>query len=117
MAGFLKVAINVICMVFGVLLIFYSILLMMAYWLDMFNVLMDFSVLNFMTNKRLYPIYSSEDTSYLNGGEDVKYVTFWNMLLIMLIGIAFGVAFIYATPIIKMLVYIYFNIIEWVGVV
>jgi hypothetical protein len=118
LASQLMTIIRVITMVFGVLIIFYSITLVLAYWIDIFNVLMEFSILNLLTNKRLYPISTKEDLEYITYSKgDVKYVTFWNVLFIMICGIAVGLVFIYTTPILEFLSYAYYKITSWVGVI
>jgi hypothetical protein len=107
---------RVVTMVFGVLIIFYSMILVMAYWLDVFNVLLEFSLLNFLTFKRLYPITSKDDIEYISySGGDVKYVTFWNIIFIMIVGVAIGVLFIFTSPVIEFLVWVYFKLTTWVG--
>lgn len=107
---------RVVTMIFGVLLIFYSILLVIAYWLDIFNVLLEFSFLNLLTFKRLYPISNEEDLDYVTySNGEVKYVTFWKVLIIMIIGISIGIVFVFTQPIIEFLVWVYYKITSWVG--
>lgn len=110
--------IRVITIIFGVFLIVYSILLGIAYWLDIFNVLVDFSLLNMISFRRYYPITSKEDISYITydrGG--VRYITFFGLLVVILSGIAIGVMFIFATPIIEFLIYVYDRVVTWTGVI
>jgi hypothetical protein len=110
--------VRVITLIFGVFLIAYSTLLVMFYWLDIFNVLVEFSFVNLMTFHRLYPISSQEDLSYITYSKgDVKYVTFWNVFFIFLCGVSIGLVFIFSQPIIDLLLYLYYKIISLVGVV
>lgn len=43
-------------MIFGVLIMIYGILLLLAYFIDIFNNFADFSLFNMLTFKRLYPV-------------------------------------------------------------
>ena len=110
--------INIVLLFFGYILVIYSIFLMMFYWLDIFNVLVEFSLLNWATGHRLYPISSKDDLDYISysGNDKVKYVTFWNMLVVMSIGIIIGCLFIYNTPIINFIIWLYFKITGMTGV-
>lgn len=112
----LQTMIGVTTLVFGVGIIFYSFLMMIAYWIDIFNVLVDFSFLSIMTRGRLYPIASKDALDYINEVKsEVKYVTIKDVLIIMIAGVFVGVLFIEMTPILKLLVFAYFTIRSWVG--
>jgi hypothetical protein len=107
---------RIISMVFGVFLIFYSLLLIVAYWVDILNVYIEISFLNLLTFKRLYPISSEEDIDYVTGNTgDMKYVNFWIVLFIMLCGVAIGIVFIFGTPILQALIFLYFKVKSWVS--
>lgn len=112
----LQTIIAVVTMVFGIFIIFYSILLMIAYWLDIFNVLIDFSFLHILTRGRLYPIASKDALDYVTFGQgQVKYVTIKDILIIMFFGLIVGVLFIDFTPVLQFLLYMYFTIKTWMG--
>lgn len=113
----LTTIIRVITLLFGVFVIFYSIMLVLAYWFDQFNVLLDFSLLNLMTNKKLYPIANKDEVEYMTSSDGVKYVTFWNVLFLMFVGISIGLVFIYSTPIIELLSFMYYKITNWAGAI
>lgn len=108
--------IRVLSLLFGVLLISYSVILVLAYWFDIFNVLVEFSLLNLLTFRRLYPINSKEDLSYVSYSKgDVKYVTFWNLFFIMLAGMGIGLLFIFFLPVVEFISWLYYKITSWVG--
>jgi hypothetical protein len=111
-------AIRIICIIFGVFLLFYSVLLVLMYWIDIFNTLVDFSLLHFVTFSRLYPIATKSDLIYeRHGNGDVKYVTFGNILFLCLCGMGTGLIFIFFTPIVDLLLFMYDKITSWAGVV
>lgn len=114
--GTLAFFIRVTALIFGILLIIYSLLLMLAYWIDIFNSFFDFSLLNVMTFMRLYPVTSSDDITYLRSTNgDVKYVTFIDMLKIMLVGCFIGTLFLTYTPILTFFFNIYFYVTTHLG--
>lgn len=113
----LKSIIHVVMIIFGVLLIFYAMFMMMAWWIDIFNVFFSVSLLYLITFKHLYPVSFNEDVNNMmtEGEGQTKYVTFWKMLIIMIIAIGIGLIFIYSSPILELLVYLYFKISSWTG--
>ena len=74
---------NVVSIVFGVFLIFFGIFLALAYWFDIFNAFSDFSILYWLSSKRMYPVTSDDTIQYgpTNDGE-TKFVNFWQVLKI-----------------------------------
>lgn len=62
--------------IFGIFIIIYGILIALAYLIDIFNNFFDFSILYFMTFKRVYPVASKTELEYINKKDGVKYVTF-----------------------------------------
>lgn len=109
--GSLQKYITVPTMVFGVFLIIYGILLVIAYWIDVMNVFSDMSILNLMTGKKVYPVTDAEEAKYYNMGEKVKYVTFsWVVKRFILCTIV-GVLFINYMTLLQLLL----NVFAWVG--
>lgn len=108
---------RVITLVIGVLIIFYSIILMLCYLIDITGFLGEFSVLNLMSLKRMYPIWSRDDMTYVPSEfiGKARIVTFPYMLAWMLIGVFIGSLFIFYQPIIRFLVWLYYTISSLVG--
>lgn len=102
---------RVVTMVFGFALIFYSILLIFAYYVDIFNALLDISLLSMMTFGRYYPISSKEDIKYLGSPNDgQKYVTIAQLFGIVFVGVLVGSIFVLATPILELIASMYLKI-------
>ena len=102
---------RVITMVFGFVLIFYSILLIFAYYVDIFNALLDISLLSVMTFGRYYPISSKEDIKFLGSPSDgQKYVTIVQLFGIVFAGVMVGSIFVLATPILELIATMYLKI-------
>lgn len=108
----LKTFLHVLLIVFGVLLIFYMVILVLAYWIDVLNVFFDISIMNLLTFKKLYPIPLGEDmnTFIRSEADGVNYVTFWKVVIIAVIGITIGLICIYSTPVIELILYLYYKI-------
>lgn len=62
--------------IFGIFIIIYGILIVLAYLIDIFNNFFDFSILYFLTFKRVFPVASKTELEYINKKDGVKYVTF-----------------------------------------
>lgn len=107
--------IRVICIFFGLSLIIYSILLVIFYWIDVLNTFMELSILNIVTFKRLYPISNNYEHEYLSHSNGYKYVTFWHMLVLMIVGIIVGLVFIFHSPVINFLLFLYYKISSLIG--
>lgn len=102
---------RVVTMVFGFVLIFYSILLIFAYYVDIFNALLDISLLSVMTFGRYYPISSKEDIKFLGSPSDgQKYVTIAQLFGIVFAGVFVGSIFVLATPILELIATMYLKI-------
>lgn len=108
---------NVVSIVFGVFLIIFAILFMLAYWVDVFNTLTDFSILQFISFGNLYPITTDETGAYLSNirGLKTKYVKFKDVLFIALCMIAMGILFMNVTTIVSIIVNMYNYILYTVG--
>lgn len=112
-------AMNIVSIILGYMIIIYSILLCVAYWFDIVNVFVEFSLLKLITGGRLYAIPNKDALEYVSStssGENLKYVTFWHVFLIMMIGIFVGLIFIFVSPIIKFILWLYFLISDVMGV-
>lgn len=85
---------NVMAIVLGVALIVLAILFMLAYWVDVFNTLTDFSILQFISMGNLYPIADKCTIPYITEQKgNTKFVTFKDVLILACIMIAAGVLF------------------------
>lgn len=113
--NFLMSFIRVITIVFGVLLIIYSTLLFLAYFIDIFNPL-NIPILKFLTFGRLYAVTKSEKEYLTPPDGKVKYVSFWDIFKIYFVGIAIGIVFLYHDPVIEFLVWTYDKVTSWAGV-
>lgn len=100
--------INVTSLVFGVFLIIFAILFMMAYWIDVFNTFTDFSILQFVSFGNLYPITDDSTLPYLveTKGE-TKFVKFKDVLILAIIMMALGILFMNTDKVIELIVNIY----------
>lgn len=111
--NFLVRVTNVVCIVFGVVIACYSWLLILAYYLDVFNTFFDdISIMQFMTLGRYYPVATKEEKEFLqqSSSADVKYVYIHNVLLMTLIGCIIGLVFINASVVVKFVVNVYLYI-------
>lgn len=114
-------AVNILTIVFGYIIIVYSIFLCIAYWFDIVNTFMDFSLLQIVTGGRLYSIPNKESLdytmSYVSTSDNVKFVTFWHVFIIMLVGVFIGLIFIFVSPIWDFIVWLYYFMGDITGVV
>lgn len=109
---------NVMSIVMGVFLIIFAILICMAYWIDIFNTLMDFSILQFISFGNLYPVENKELIPRVaEDKSSTRYVTFKDVLVIAFICCALGILFLNVTDIITLISYIYSYIMGTIGVV
>lgn len=112
-------AMNIVSIVLGYMIIIYSIFLSIAYWFDVVNVFVEFSLLKLVTGGRLYAIPNKDALDYVSSstsGENIKYVVFWQVFLITLIGVSVGLTFIFVSPIIKFILWLYYLITGVMGV-
>ncbi|HBG5344174.1 TPA: C40 family peptidase [Clostridioides difficile] len=113
--AYITFAIKIVTMFFGIALILYSITLVLAYFLDIHNFGIDFSIVSIMTRGKLYSISWSIRDEYLNTNSKVKYVTHIDILKISFIILLIGSIFILSTPILEVLAYLYIKIRELIG--
>lgn len=110
---------NIISIIMGYLIIVYSIFLCIAYWFDIVNVFVEFSLLKLVTGGRLYAIPNKDALDYITSsthGENLRYVTFWNVCIIMLIGVFVGLIFIFVSPVVQFILWLYYLISDTMGV-
>lgn len=108
--------INIIIVIFGFIILFYSILMMIAYLIDIVINLGDFSLLNQLTFGRLHSVSISEDMNHLSGVTgDTKYINFWGLALYAVGGISVGLMFIFNSPIIRFLFWVYYTVTSITG--
>lgn len=99
---------NVMSLVMGVSLIIFAILLIMFYWLDIFNSFTSFSVVQFISMGNLYPIWDKDTIPYVPMNSDkVKYVTFKDILIRAFIIAVLGLLFMNTSTIIELIINIY----------
>lgn len=107
---------RLLTMIFGLLLIFYSILLVFAYYIDIFNAMLDVSLLSMMTFGRYYPVANKEDIAMLGSPSDgQKYVNIFQLLVVVTIGVFVGCIFVLATPIMEVIATMYLKIKAIIG--
>lgn len=99
---------NITALVLGVSLIIFAILLIMAYWIDIFNTFTEFSIVQFVSMGNLYPVWDTDTTNYMpSRGEKVKYVTFKDILIIAFIMVLIGLLFVYVDSLVHLILSIY----------
>lgn len=115
--SFFRKAIRVVTLIFGVFLIVYSVFLGLAYWFDVLNPFTQTSVLSLITMGKMYPVASNEDREYAKGirGDSVIYASFPYLVVVMLVCMLVGAIFMFGTPIIEFIVWVYYKISTWVG--
>lgn len=96
--------------VFGFLIVLYSVLLIFVYWFDIVNVFFDFSLLRVMTFGRYYPVTSKEMIQFTGeqGNDSIKFVTLPKILVIVTAGVFVGGLFLAVTPIIDLTSWLYY---------
>ena len=108
--------ITVPTIIFGVLLILYGILLVVAYWIDVFNNFGDFSFLHYLTFKKVYPVMNEEDKQYANcASTNVKYVTKKWVFTTFAICVIIGALFISYMDLLQLLLNVYLWVINTIG--
>lgn len=99
---------NVVSIVMGVFLIIFAILICLAYWIDIFNTLTDFSILQFISFGNLYPVENKDLLPYISEEKSAtKYVTFKDVLVIAGICCGLAVLFMNVTTLISWIVQLY----------
>jgi len=92
-------AVNLVSVLLGVFIIFYSILLILFYYVDIFNTLMDISLLNIVTFGRIYPVASKDELEYMgNYRGDVKYVSVFDVIKLSILGLGAGAVILLLNP-------------------
>lgn len=71
--------INIFLIVMGTFFIVFGILIILAYWFDVFNTFTDFSILYMISFKSMYPIMSADIIPQLDSSR--RYVTFKDIML------------------------------------
>lgn len=85
-------AFNVMCICFGVFLIILAILMCMAYWIDIFNNFVDFSLLYYISFGNMYPVWDKDTAPYISESKGVtNFVTFPQVLIRAFVLIFIGV--------------------------
>lgn len=101
-------ALNVGCIVISVLLISYSVLMCLAYWIDIFNTFSQFSLLNIMTFGYLYSVESRDEIPYSQTGvSNTHYVTFKDVLLRAFFMLALGLLLMELDKIVYFIIVVY----------
>lgn len=113
---FLVRIMNTMSIVMGVFLIIFAILICLAYWIDIFNTFTDFSILQFISSGRLYPIESEHLGDIVNKkSETTKYVTFKEVLVIAGIMVVIGVIFMNVSYVVYLISCLYNYILDTIG--
>jgi len=108
---------NVMSIVMGIFLIVFAVLICLAYWVDIFNTLMDFSILQFISFGNLYPVENKELIPRVSEDKaSTKYVTFKDVLILAFICCTMGIVFMNVTDVITLISYIYSYIMGVIGV-
>lgn len=107
---------NVMAIVMGVFLIIFAILICLAYWIDIFNTLADFSILQFISFGNLYPVENKDLIPYVSESKSsTKYVTFKDVLIIAGICCGIGIIFMNTFTLVSWIVYLYNYIMTTLG--
>lgn len=107
---------NTMSILMGVFLIIFAILICLAYWIDIFNTFTDFSILQFISSGRLYPIESEHLGDFINKkSETTKYVTFKDVLIMAGIMVAVGVLFMNVSYVVYLISCLYNYILDVFG--
>lgn len=105
--------------VFGILLSFYSTLLHFSYWLDRFNIFMEFQFMGFLTNGRLNAdpegVGLMKFRSFTPSEGGITYVTLGRLIVINCSLYILSLAIIQAPAVIRIIVTLYYTILDWVG--
>lgn len=112
--------VRVLAIVFGAVLVFFSVILVIMYWIDIFIMdMVQFSLVRIVTFGRLYPVVNKDQLTLMGVGASdnnkVKYVTFPYVALIAISAVAIGMLFMYLSPIMNLFAYMYYTIMGWVG--
>lgn len=114
--GLFASVIRISALMFGIFLIIYSQLMIMAYFVDIFNTFFDLSLLNILTFHRMYPVASGEEIDYIRSSKGgLKYVNFFDVLKTAVIGSFVGILFISYTPVLKFFLAIYMYLMKLLG--
>ena len=96
--GFLIHLIRTTSIIFGSLLIILAITFVLAYWFDIFNNFIDFSILYFISGKNMYPVADKESIRYVSEYEGkTKFVVFTQVLVISAVCCLLGLVFLNAS--------------------
>ncbi len=106
--SFFARAIRLSSFAIGVLLVIYSVSLLFAYFIDIFNIVANLSILNMMTFGKLYPITSFGEIDYIQrDGAAYKYITKIGVLRLTLFGCLVGVLFMHPAVLLRFLLSIF----------
>ena len=107
---------NVMSILIGIFLIVFSVLICLAYWIDVLNTLTDFSVLQFISFGRMYPVATDEAETYLRDSKGkTKFVKFKDVLFIAFICCAIGILFMEVHTVVQVIVSLYNYIMTTIG--
>ena len=107
---------NVMSILMGIFLIVFAILICLAYWIDVLNTLTDFSVLQFISFGRMFPVATDEAETYLRESKGkTKYVKFKDVLVIAFVCCAIGILFMEVSNVVQIIVNLYNYIMETIG--
>lgn len=99
---------NIMMIVMGVGLIIFAVLICLAYWIDIFNTLADFSILQFISFGNMFPVESKDLIPYVSESKgNIKYVTFKDVLFIAGVCVAVGVLFMNSSTVVTTIIYLY----------
>lgn len=101
-------AFNVMSILMGIFLIIFAILICLAYWIDIFNTFTDFSILQFISFGKMYPVATEDTAIYLRESKgNTQFVKFRHVLLRAFIFCALGVVFMNVNTVVSFIVYLY----------
>ncbi len=106
--SFFARAIRLSSFAIGVLLVIYSVSLLFAYFIDIFNIVANLSILNMVTFGKLYPITSFGEIDYIQrDGAAYKYITKIGVIRLTLFGCLAGVLFMHPAVLLRFLLSIF----------
>lgn len=117
---YLSGGLNVLTIVLGVLLLIFSLLLPLFYWIDIFNTFTEFSFLRVISFGGLYPVTDKDSVASISqqiGADRIKFVTFGELLIITFLLMIIGILFINGNLVIGFIVRMFYYLTDLLGMV
>lgn len=113
---FMYRVINVVMIVLGVMVMIFGLLILVAYWVDVFNVFFDMSLLFLISSGHMYPISNRDCIEQIRHEKgDIRYVTFKDVFIIAAICWIVGALFLEANVVMSFIVDVYLYVMKLLG--